>query len=154
MNVEFINPFLASFLEIMSTMAMVPVKPDKPKLKTDARAAGVLTGFIDMKGPQVQGSLAISFDRPLIEAMFENMLGEPEADLDKELKDLAGEVTNMLTGGAKMRLAEKGFDFELAQPKIIDGEEHYIMHFAPQRVLCIPIHGEPGSAMLEISFNN
>ncbi|WP_119396167.1 chemotaxis protein CheX [Salinibius halmophilus] len=153
MNVEFINPFLASFIDVMSTMAMVPVQPDKPKLKADARAAGVLTGFIEMKGPQVQGSLAISFDRPLIEAVFTNMLGEPEADLDKELRDLVGEITNMLTGGAKMRLAEKGYDFELAQPKIIDGEEHYIMHFSPQRVICIPIAGEAGKAMLEISFN-
>lgn len=154
MNVEFINPFLNAFVEIMSTMAMTPVSPGKPALKADARAGGVLTGFIDMKGPRVQGSLAISFDRQLAEATFANMLGEPERDLDAELADMIGEITNMLTGGAKQRLADKGYEFDLAQPKIITGEEHYIMHFAPQRVLSMPFSSEHGSAMLEISFNN
>ncbi len=33
MKVEFINPFLSSMLNVMSTMAKIKLTPEKPKLK-------------------------------------------------------------------------------------------------------------------------
>ena len=35
MNVEFINPFLASLMNVLSTMAQTQLKPGKPRIKTD-----------------------------------------------------------------------------------------------------------------------
>ena len=40
MKVEFINPFLSSMLNVMSTMARIELKAEKPKLKKDNVAHG------------------------------------------------------------------------------------------------------------------
>ena len=37
MNVEFINPFLSSLINVLSTMAQTQLKPGKPRIKTEKK---------------------------------------------------------------------------------------------------------------------
>ncbi len=55
MNVEFINPFLSSMLNVMSTMAKMELTPEKPKLKKDDVAMGDVSGLIGMVSEQAKG---------------------------------------------------------------------------------------------------
>jgi len=48
MKVEFINPFLSSMLNVMSTMAQVELTPEKPQLKKGDIAKGDVSGLIGM----------------------------------------------------------------------------------------------------------
>ena len=48
MNVEFINPFLSSMLNVMSTMAQMELTPEKPRLKKNEVAMGDVSGLIGM----------------------------------------------------------------------------------------------------------
>ena len=59
MNVEFINPFLSSLINVLSTMAQTQLKPGKPRIKTDEKACGDVSGLIGMVGPQTRGSFSI-----------------------------------------------------------------------------------------------
>ncbi len=48
MNVEFINPFLTSLVNVLSMMAQTQLKAEKPRLKNDEIALGDVSGMIGM----------------------------------------------------------------------------------------------------------
>lgn len=52
MRAEFINPFLASLINVLNTMASMPMTPQKPRLKKDEIARGDVSGLIGMIGPK------------------------------------------------------------------------------------------------------
>lgn len=152
MNVNFINPFLQSLLNVISTMASMELTPGKPQLKTDNLAKGDVSGLIGLVGPQTKGSLSISFEQTLALQIMQNMLGEKPDKINDEVTDLVGEITNMVTGGAKKLLAEKGYDFDMATPMVVSGKGHTISHKANGTKIIMPFTSQYGTAFIEICF--
>ena len=153
MNVEFINPFLSSLLNVLSTMAQTELKPGKPSLKKDELARGDVSGLIGMVGPQTKGSLSITFDENLALTIMERMLGERPDTVNEEVTDMVGEITNMVTGGAKRMLSEKGIEFDMATPMVVSGSNHTIKHKADGPIVIIPLNSPHGKAYIEFSFD-
>ena len=153
MKVEFINPFLSSMLNVMSTMAKMDLTPEKPKLKTTEVSMGDVSGLIGMVSPQTKGSLSITFDAPLALATMKGMVGEAPDEVNEEITDLVGEITNMVTGGAKRMLSEKGLEFDMATPIVVSGKNHTIHHKSKGPVVVIALRGEAGKAYIEFSFD-
>ncbi|WP_335921734.1 chemotaxis protein CheX [Shewanella chilikensis] len=154
MNVTFINPFLQSLLNVVSTMANMQLTPGKPRLKTDNLAKGDVSGLIGMVGPQTKGSLSITFEQGLILEIMQNMLGENPGNINEEVTDLVGEITNMVTGGAKNLLSDKGYEFEMATPVVVSGIGHKISHQAQGKKIIMPFVSPKGSAYIEICFED
>lgn len=154
MNVDFINPFLQSLINVLSTMANMQLTPGKPKLKTDNLAKGDVSGLIGMVSPQAKGSMSITFEQGLIFEIMQNMLGERPSALDDEVTDLVGELTNMVTGGAKNLLHDKGYDFDMATPVVVAGIGHRISHKADGKKIIMPFTSPFGSAYIEICFES
>ncbi len=121
MNVEYINPFLTSTTNVISTMAFVKIEAETPFINRNNQTTGNVTGVIGLAGSNVLGSVIISFTEPAILEIVSNMLGETFKEITNDVEDAVGEITNMIVGGAKRILAEKGFKFNLAIPTIIKG---------------------------------
>jgi len=153
MKVEFINPFLSSMLNVMTTMAKMELTPGKPKLKKDEIALGAVSGLIGMVSPATKGSLSITFDEPLALATMKGMVGEAPDEINEEIIDLVGEITNMVTGGAKRMLSEKGIEFDMATPIVVSGKDHTIHHKSKGPVVIIPLSTDVGKAFIEFSFD-
>ena len=153
MNVEFVNPFLDAIAEVLLTMAQTECKAGTPAIKKDAVSFGDVTGIIGMSGEKVKGSFAISFSKPVILAVTERMLGEKLASIDSTVVDLVGELTNIATGGAKKRLAENNYDFDLATPVVVCGEKHEIVHVSKAPTVIIPFTSDVGDFFVEVSFS-
>ena len=134
MNVEFINPFLVSLINVISTMATTELKPGN--------------------GLSSRGSLSITFEQPLILEIMNKMLGEKPEFINDEVTDLVGEITNMVTGGAKNLLSEKGYDFDMATPAVVSGKNHTISHKARGKKIMMPFSHEFGNAFIEICFED
>ncbi len=152
MNVEFINPFLKSLLNFMETMGGVTPEVGKPFLKKQDTSFGDVSGMIGMAGDQTKGSLAITFSKGAIFQIAENMFGEPATELDASISDLVGEITNIVCGGAKAELAEKGYKFALAIPTTITGINHKITHITKGPIIIIPFTLERGGVIIEVCF--
>ncbi|NRA53308.1 MAG: chemotaxis protein CheX [Gammaproteobacteria bacterium] len=152
MNAEFINPFLDSLMNVLETMASTKLKPGKPMLKKGSLAHGDVSGLIGMVGPNTKGSLSISFDEPLALAIMQGMLGENPGKLNEEVTDMVGEITNMVAGGAKNLLGQKGYDFNMATPIVVSGKDHNITHQFDGPKIMIPFSAEHGKAVIEICF--
>lgn len=141
MRAEFVNPFLASLMNVLKTMASLELKPQKPRIKKDEIARGDVSGLIGMVGPQTRGSMSITFDEALALEIMQNMLGERPNGLNEEVTDMVGEITNMVTGGAKRILAEGGFDFDMATPVVVSTEAILFVTSVKVRLLsCLSPH--------------
>ena len=152
MNVAFINPFLESILNVLNTMAQLEAKPGRPMLKKDDVACGDVTGVIGMTSVQAKGSLAITFSEAAILDISKRMLGEESSEIDATVTDLVGEITNMVTGGAKRILADQGYDFDLAIPAVVAGKNHKIMHKFHGPKVIVPFVTEAGDFFVEVCF--
>jgi len=153
MNAEFVNPFLSSFINVLQTMAQVEVKPGRPSLKKDTIARGDVSGLIGMVGPTAKGSFSISFDKDLALNVFRLMVGEAIEELSEDITDMVGEITNMVAGGAKRQLGEKGYEFNMATPIVVTGPNHTIKHQIDGSKVLMPFISKHGNASIEICFN-
>jgi chemotaxis protein CheX len=152
MNVDFINAFLTAVLNILSTMANMKAEPGKPAVKTDHVAKGDVTGLIGMAGEQTKGTLAVTFTKPVILAITERMLGDKLDTIDDTVTDMVGELTNMVTGGAKKILSEKGYRFDMALPTVISGKDHVVLHISKGPIIVVPFSTDVGDFFVELSF--
>ncbi|NKF49469.1 chemotaxis protein CheX [Shewanella sp. WXL01] len=154
MNVAFINPFLSSLLNVLSTMASLDLTPGKPQIKTHDVAKGDVSGLIGMVGPETKGSMSITFDRSLIFEIMDKMLGEKPTSINDEVTDLVGEITNMVTGGAKNLLSDDGYEFDMATPAVVSGLGHSISHKSKGKKILMPFTHPKGNAYIEICFED
>jgi chemotaxis protein CheX len=153
MNVVFINAFVESINNILVTMASMSCEYQKPYIKNDHRPLGIMTGIIPMAGDSVKGSLAISFSEGAILKISSAMLHEEITSLDDGCKDLTGELTNMLSGGARKILWEKGYDFDMAQPLLLSGVDA-VRHSVVGPVMVIPFATRAGPFYIEAVFDS
>ena len=153
MNAEFVNPFIISLLNVLKTMAQMELQIGKPKKKTDSKARGDVSGLIGMVGGDIKGSMSITFEEGLALEVMNGMLGERPDELNDEVNDMVGEITNMVAGGAKKELAKKGYDIGMATPMVVSGKEHTINHKVSGHKMIMPFKGEGGKAFIEICFD-
>ncbi|MFM2478082.1 chemotaxis protein CheX [Celerinatantimonas sp. MCCC 1A17872] len=153
MEAKFVNPFLSSLLNVVSTMAQLELKPQAPRLKKDDVARGDVSGVIGMIGPTTKGSFSVSFDKSLSLEIMRRMLGEQPKSINDEVTDMVGEITNMVTGGAKRILAEQGYEFDMATPIVVSGPGHTIQHKSDGAKILMPFTSDYGHATIEICFD-
>ncbi len=135
-------------------MAQIDLQSEKPQTKKDEFARGDVSGIIGMIGPQIRGSMAITFDHQLVISIMQSMLGESVSELDEQVSDMVGEMTNMICGGAKNALSEQNYQFEMATPVIVAGSNHTITHKVDGPKIILTFVSDKGNAYLEICFDN
>ncbi len=133
-------------------MAQVDLKSQKPEKKTNDKSCGDVTGIIGMIGPQVRGSMSITFSKKLAANIMDTMLGESVDEIDEQVLDMVGEMTNMICGGAKNALAEQNYQFEMATPVIVAGSNHVIQHKVDGPKIILTFTSKKGNAYLEVCF--
>jgi chemotaxis protein CheX len=80
------------------------------------------------------------------------MLGDKLDTIDDTVTDMVGELTNMVTGGAKKLLSEKGYRFDMAIPVVISGKDHIVLHKSKSPIVMIPFTTEVGDFFVELCF--
>lgn len=153
MNAEFVNPFITGLLNVTETMAQTKLTPGKPKRKNDEVAKGDVSGLIGMVGPEVRGSMSITFDEALALTIMERMVGEKVTEINADVADMVGEITNMICGNAKRELGERGYEFAMATPVVVSGHRHSISHQVDGPKIILPFNSDTGLAHLEICFD-
>ncbi len=133
-------------------MVGIPLQPGKPILKTTQTPQGVVTGIVEMNGDHINGSLAISFEKSIILKVTENLLDEKHKEIDLTVKDCVGELTNMICGGSKTRLAKKGYDFKMSIPSVLADPAHLVDHKIKAPTILLPFNTEYGDIAIEFCF--
>lgn len=105
-----------------------------------------------MAGDQAKGTLAVTFTKPVILAIVERMLGDKLNYIDETVTDMVGELTDMVTGGAKKLLSENGYRFDMAIPSVISGKDHIVLHKSKNPAIVVPFSTQAGDFFVELCF--
>lgn len=152
MNVEYLNPFISSTLNALTTMACLDPQRGNPYLRQPGHKIECdISGTIGVAG-EASGSVTVSFTESVAIKIVENMLGIEVDSLNDDVKDAVGEIANMIAGGAKGELSQKGYGFKIALPVVCIGKDHYTEY--PKDVPCvvIPFKVEEGAFYVEIAL--
>ena len=150
-DANIINPFLNATINVVKTMCYMEVKPGKPFVKKMNNPQGDVTGIIGLASDAYKGSMAIIFAKDVALAVVSGMLmGEVFEDITEDVVDAVGELTNMISGGAKREFSEQGLKFDMALPSMITGHNHSVHHQAKRApIICIPFDVEAGTFWVE-----
>ena len=150
-NVDFINPFLIAVVQVLGTMANVEAAPGKPYINRKRTTACDITGLIGITGHS-RGAMSLSLDQGAILQIVNNMLYESYEELNDEIADAVGELTNMIAGTARGELSKQGMSFKASTPTVVRGKGIEVSHVTGAPILAIPFTTSAGSLVVEVSF--
>jgi len=153
MDAKLINPFINATLKVLETMAFINTKAGKPYLKKDDVANGDVTGVIGLTG-KANGSVSITFDKGSILEIVSNMFGEEIKEINGEVSDAVGELTNMISGQARSELEKTGSLFHAAIPSVITGKHHAISQISKGPKFAVPFFTDGGCFTVVICFED
>lgn len=153
-DIEFINPFLTATLHVLKVQAGINAEAGKIALKkAEELLVGDVSGIIGIVCDAFNGSVIISFPEKTFLKVMSGMLGEEYTELNKEILDGAGEITNMIFGQAKIVLNEKGYGIKMALPSVVSGKGHSMTTLAKGKVLVIPFTSDGGDFFVEVCLS-
>lgn len=151
MDVRLINPFINATINVLETMAFITVTAGKPYVKVDNTATGDVSGVLGLTGV-ANGTIAVTFEETCILTVVSNMFGETMTELNHEIADAVGELTNMISGQARRELEETGRVFKAAIPSVVMGKNHSIVHYTDGPKIAIPFSTGAGDFTIEVCF--
>jgi chemotaxis protein CheX len=149
LKAEHINPFLASTLEVFSTMTGCSLTRGELSLSLNFQPQHDVSGIIGLSG-KASGTVVVSLDREVAIAVTERMLGDRPETINSDVIDAVGEIVNMIAGRAKSNLQE--LEMALSLPTVITGKNHVIQFGSSTRTICIPYTCEWGELSLEVGL--
>lgn len=152
MDIMMIHALLDSLFTIFSTMVRLKIQPGVPELKQGNAAKGEVSALIGMNSEGASGSVALTLNLATVREISRGLLGHEITSIDKEAADMAGELTNMLVGGVKRILSEKGHDFDMQTPQLLRGEGHDIVHLSSGQTVLLPVKIKQEEFNIELNF--
>ena len=113
-----VQTLVDNVLKTLNVMAKTESKPGKPFIAPQFQMRGDISGVVGFKTPPLEGTLLITYQKETIIFIVENMLGERHPDINSDITDAVGELTNMIYGSSKTALNGMGYKFEMAIPKV------------------------------------
>ena len=152
-DVSFINPFLQAVINVLQTMAHIDVESATPYINKDRKATGDVTGIIGVSGYS-EGTMSITLEEPVILKIVNNMLYEEFTEINDDICDAVGELTNMISGQARAKLSEQGLSFDASTPIVVAGKGIVMKHVSNSPILAIPFSIEEGNFVVEVAFKD
>src|SRR3954469_20812169 len=118
MDVQYINPFIASSRKVFDLMIKVPLQLGKPRLRNGDDGRYAVSAVIGLGGA-VTGCVILGFSQRVALALASGLAGVSFTQVDNDCVDALGEIVNMIAGNAKPDLP--GGLSTLSVPNVILG---------------------------------
>ncbi len=151
MDANLVNPFIEATLSVLETTASTQVSAGPPFVKKDSKASGPITGIIGLSG-EFNATIALSFEKEVILAIVSKMFGEELTELNDEIKDAVGEISNMVSGQVTNNIATLGEALKASLSEVILDENHTVTHIGNYPVVSFPFTTESGAFTIEVCF--
>ncbi len=148
-DVDYINPVIAGLEDTFTTMLNCKVERVGLGLMENNQALHPVSGIIGISGKGV-GTIVLSMSEAVAIKAAGTMLMCELAEIDDDVMDAVGELTNMVCGGAKARLEK--YQLSMSLPNVLCGN-NCRLHF-PQNShpISIPYKCAWGPLALQIGF--
>lgn len=149
MNVELINPFVTATSDVFKTMLGCSLTRGAISLKQAHTPMYEVSGLIGLSG-KCRGMVVVSVNRETALAATEALLGSRPEGLNADVVDAIGEVTNMIAGAAKTRMADMCLTIGL--PTVICGKGQAIAFPSQSIPLVIPFESAIGEICIQVGL--
>ena len=151
MDPSLAKPFIKATKDVLSAMAALEVVAGTPYVKKNTMTCGLVSAMIGITGDR-QGAFCVSFERDTAVHIVKQMLGDAIEDILQDVQDAMGEITNMISGQARVGLVDMGLKLQGSTPSVIMGDNHTIAHMSSAVAIAIPFSCEAGTFTLEFCF--
>ena len=149
MNREVIAAFRSSTASVFQTMLGIEVLGGDVEPTDKMLARHGVSGVIGLTGGMC-GDVIVSFDDRVAMLATGALLGDSPTELNDDVVDAVGELTNMIAGAAKGALEQ--YNMSLALPTVIIGCGHRIGFRSGICPVTIPFQSEWGSFSIELGL--
>jgi chemotaxis protein CheX len=149
MNADYINPFLLSTASVFEQMLGMELVREAPFIRKAFSPQYEVTGIIGLTG-KTTGTVAVSLPREMALSITEKLLGERPPDVNAQVIDAIGEVTNMIAGSAKSRLEH--LQLSLGLPTVVTGCSTCIGFPSRATPISIPFRSPLGPIVVEVGI--
>ncbi|MHB8974727.1 MAG: chemotaxis protein CheX [Pirellulaceae bacterium] len=150
MKVEYINPFLTSAIGTFETMLGWKLTRRPLHVKNGSQPEHEISGVIGLTG-KAEGTVVLGIDRAAALKATEIMLQEAPLDINGDVIDAIGELTNIIAGGAKRHL--ESLELSVSLPMVICGHCHSIQFPSTVTPICIPFESDWGLITVEVGIS-
>lgn len=151
MDANLVNPFIEATLSVLETTASTKVKAGRPYLKRETTALGDITGLIRLSG-EYNATVALSFTKSSILEIVSKMFGEEISELNDDIKDAVGEISNMVSGQVTNTIASLGESLKAVPSEVILDENHSVPHIGVYPTVAFPFDTGAGEFTIEVCF--
>lgn len=149
MKAEYINPFLTSTISAFGTMLACSLIRGTPYVKNGSRPEHEVSGVIGLSG-KARGTIVLSLSREAALNATAVLLQEQPTEINADVADAVGELTNIIAGGAKAKLEHLNMSVSL--PTVITGKCHCVEFPKSVTPICIPFESEWGFITVEVGL--
>lgn len=152
LNQEFISPFLGATKNVFTTMVHLSPSAQAPMLWKKPLPVGDVASVIPLTCTQITGQLTVAFQNENLKTVASKMLMEEFTEVNAMVLDVAGEITNMIAGGAKVELGQRGFDFGMATPQTLKASDFNKMSLLGEPRIVIPYQIDTSLFYIDLGF--
>jgi chemotaxis protein CheX len=149
---ELIPGCIASTKQTLGMMAATEVSDDKISITSDRRCWGDVTGFLGLAGTNCNGNFIISFSESAVLGIVSRLLMEEFTEINDDVLDAVGEITNMISGKVKKELLDCGHKIDMVSPVVIQGRNIPIVFGGGSEIHRIEFSSDVGPLVVEICF--
>jgi chemotaxis protein CheX len=122
--------------EVFETMVFAPVKALPPRADRPATAGAGVIGIVRFTG-SANGVVSFCSSLPVARQIAAAMLGQSADEVEETLPDAIGELTNMIAGSFRTRMADSRGAWDISTPNVTVGS-NLIMRYvgAVERTVC------------------
>lgn len=149
MQAEFINPFIVSFTNTFQTMLNLSVVRGKLALTDSMDGLYEVNGVIGLSGRAV-GTIVLSFQREVALQAASSLLMCEATELDDDVTDAVGELTNVVAGAAKAKL--EAYEMSISLPNVFVGSAIDVRFPSTVTPIIVPFSCDWGNIMMQVGL--
>lgn len=149
MKAEWINPFMFSLANAFETMLGCRVERGSLKLRNGSADLHEISGMIGLSG-HVAGMAVLSLDRNVALKAASALLMIEADQINEEVIDAVGELTNMVAGAAKSQMGP--YEVSIGLPSVITGSGHYVRFPSNVTPIVVPYGTDWGPVTMEVGL--
>ncbi|MDA7950633.1 MAG: chemotaxis protein CheX [Pirellulaceae bacterium] len=149
MRAEYINPFIRSISNTFDTMLGCQITRGTIFSASDKTNFHEVSGVIGLSG-MAAGMVIVSMSKEVALKAASTMLMTEYTEINEDVIDAAGEITNMVAGAAKAELEE--YNLSIGLPNVITGDTHQIQFASNVTPICVPFDTPWGNVLLEVGL--
>jgi chemotaxis protein CheX len=145
----YVNPVISATKTVFETMLNCTPRRTGLALKENLSPPHEVSAVIGVTG-KAAGTIVLSLSRQTAFEVLNRLVGVQAKEVNSEVCDAVGELTNMIAGAAKAQMAQLALSISI--PNIISGPNHVVHYPSNVTPISIVFDSDLGPFAIEVGF--